>query len=634
MKTDKGKTIEKYFHIFRSTPNTKNWYSPEIQKDIDNILAKRVGESGREFYENAKYFYGSAEKIPDEICCALFNIPTTPYQYQEEMINTHNTDLAIKYLAAPHQCNNEVIELAIKHLWSETHLLADYYEKYQRFDEDMVFSQIVIDKLAKYRMEAISGNPRFNFIFKFISDNEVVQNYIDNSIPTQDQLQLIAENTKLSDKTRDKAINIMDDVYRVRNMTPNLKKSLYQSAVETMFEIDEEEKNIDMAMASRQYIYSATLNPLRWMDRALEYDLIQRIFNFEKENGTALAYGLMHNILVPLIQNTKDTGILTEILHLTNDDTIKDKVYENEFAPTMEVAFRCKGIIEKEIEKVQDHKDKGLTVITPAVGKEEMDVLAKLLQKLNIVDMMSLSQLNKLVEIGDSETLKALASAPEMYNIILEEIMKTKNARAKILANANILYKNTDMSFKEEKDMLNLLSCILNDNGGNLFLKGNKLDTNKIFVSDITKEAYKKVKESLRYAIKMSQRALLSTTIIEQLKSLDKHITDVYEKEQKNNSKNLKQRTNDNIILNAKAYCDELEKVNDKYDFYEFINKHGENAEEYFVELNRRIKNRDIGYFDLPKNTKFVADKIPHPYDLVEEKIKNIKKIIEKEEER
>ncbi len=634
MKTDKGKIIEKYFHIFRLTPNAKNWYSPEIQKDIDNILAKRTGESGREFYENAKYFYGSAEKIPEEICCALFNIPTTPYQYQEEMINTHNKDLAIKYLAAPHQCNNEVIELAIKHLWSETYLLADYYEKYQRFDEDMVFSQIVIDELAKYRMEAISGNPRFNFIFKFISDNEVVQNYIDNSIPTQDQLQLIAENKKLTDETRNKAIDIIDDVYRVRNMTYYLKKALYYSAVETMFEMDETEKNADMIMASNQYIYNATCDPSRWMDRALEYDLIQRIFNFEKEKGTTITSGAKYNTLISLIQNTKQTAVLTEILHLARNNDIKDKVYENDFAPTMDVAFRCKSIIEKEIEKVQDHKDKGLTVITPAVGKEEISVLAKLLQKLNVVDMMSLSQLNKLVEIGDSETLKALATAPEMYNIILEEIVKTKDARAKILANANILYKNADMSFKEEKDMLNLLSCILNDNGGDLFLKDNKLDTNKIFVSDVTKETYKKVKESLRYAIKVSQRALLSTTTIEQLKSLDNHITDVYEKEQKNNSKNLKQRTNNNIILNAKAYCDELEKVNDKYDFYEFINSHGENAEGYFTELNRRIKNRDISYFDLPSNVKPIADKTPHPYDLITDKIENIKKIIEKEEER
>ena len=53
-----------------------------------------------------------------------------------------------------------------------------------------------------------------------------------------------------------------------------------------------------------------------------------------------------------------------------------------------------------------------------------------------------------------------------------------------------------------------------------------------------------------------------------------------------------------------------------------------------FVELNRRIKNRDISYFDLPSNLKPIVDKTPHPYDLITDKIENIKKIIEKEEER
>lgn len=526
-----------------------------------------------------------------------------------------------------------MIELAIKHLWSETYLLADYYEKYQRFDDDMVFSQIVIDELAKYRMETIAGNPRFNFIFKFISDNEVIQDYIDNSIPTQDQLQLIAENTKLSNETRDKAINIIDDVYRVRNMTPSLKKSLYNSAAETMFEIDEKEKDADMRIASHQYIYSATCEPSRWMDRALEYDLIQRIFNFERESGIPLTSGAKYNILTSLIQNTKDTAILTEILNLTRDKSIKDKVYENEFAPTTDVAFRCKGIIEEEIRKVQEHKDKGLTIITPAVGMEEIKVLEKLLQQLNVVDMMELHKLNKLVEIGDFETLKALACAPEMYNIVLEGIMKTNCARAKMLANANMLYKNADMSFKEEKDMLNLLNCIISNNGDGLFTNDNKLNTSKIFVSDVTKETYKKVKESLRYAIKMSQKALLATTIIEQLKSLDKHITDVYEKEQKDNSKNLKQRTSDNIILNAKAYCDELEKVNDEYDFYAFVNEHGENAEEYFAELNRRVKNRDISYFDLPKNLKIIAEETLKSESLFLKKQRKVNTVIERDEE-
>lgn len=62
MKIDREKIIEKYSHIFQLIPDAKKWYRPEIQKDIDNILAKRPGESGREFFENAKYFYGSAKK--------------------------------------------------------------------------------------------------------------------------------------------------------------------------------------------------------------------------------------------------------------------------------------------------------------------------------------------------------------------------------------------------------------------------------------------------------------------------------------------------------------------------------------------------------------------------------------------
>jgi hypothetical protein len=215
--------------------------------------------------------------------------------------------VSMHYLCMPHERMTPAISYAIDRI---DHLSLKIVESCVDVTK---MPHFVLGELFPFYKTEILADEKYNFFLENIYNDADVMKLLGDGVLSQNQLCCVCNNRHLMPETRDMAFSLLEDVSCISDLTTHMKRSLYRSAADAMFEYSG--VPYSFTREADMYLYEATLNPEKMLTESLEQDLVQRVYKIDKS--------LRHHYIENLIENGKNKKTFGNIAFLTNNQFVE-----------------------------------------------------------------------------------------------------------------------------------------------------------------------------------------------------------------------------------------------------------------------------------------------------------------------
>lgn len=389
--------------------------------------------------------------------------------------------------------------------------------------------------------------------------NQKIFRQIVKSQFNKDIITALMNNQSIIQNNRDVLSNRDYEPSLIENPTNELLNTLYMSAVETLYDLDNSEKTRDVEKVAEEFLIKMIKNKQLQKDKQM--DLICRIVNSEQ-----FEYDIMTPVLKELILNSpySDVSEFYASGALFKPQEFRDLLYKNDNLPYDTVASLSAIILDniKEGRKVYDDelnflgKQSHMAQCHPAVYSRFLDIY-KNLENLDI---------DSDIKLTIKFCLENMAISKHTPSVILDDLKELKGNTA-ILATFNEIYKS-----ETGKDLYDIFY---------ITYRGDELNRWFIRSEDMLSNEYTK---SLEKILDTAQKQLEDI--------VDENILNDMIKELKNQIKEAHMFSLSDKQLYRKA-MDELRdeiKSNNIYDFYKNLDKYNSRHNEILQMNNTQNK--------------------------------------------